>query len=129
MKDFLKNIAGLTTYADRIIIFAALLISLFVFLGMHNNNADNLKVLVEVNGVVYGEYSLEKDETINVNSDFGYNKIEIKEGIVYVSETSCPDKFEIGNKISSEGQAIVCLPNRMVVKIVGDENTVDGVTF
>lgn len=129
MKEFFKKIFGITTSIDKIIILIALAISLSVFLGICNNKSDNLKVVVEVNGIVYGQYNLENDESIIVKSDFGYNKIEIKQGYVYVSETSCPDKFELNNKISREGQAIVCLPNRMIIKIVGAENTVDGVTY
>ncbi len=57
--------------------------------------------------------------------------LQLKNNTVWVSETDCTDRTcqKIG-AISEAGQAIVCLPNRVVVKITGQTNLVpstDGI--
>ena len=56
----------------------------------------------------------------------------IKSGTAYISEASCPDKQCMKQgKISRAGEMLVCLPNRVVVKIVDskkDEPVIDGVS-
>ncbi len=57
--------------------------------------------------------------------------LQLKNNTVLVGETDCPDKTcqKIG-AISEVGQAIVCLPNRVVVKITGQNDpafSTDGI--
>ena len=52
----------------------------------------------------------------------GTNTLVIENGQVYISDASCPDKVCIyQGKISRPGEMIVCLPNLMIAKIVGEE--------
>ena len=48
-----------------------------------------------------------------------------------VTEASCPDKTDIqSGKITKPGQMIVCVPNRVTVRILGKNRvTVDKVTY
>ena len=70
------------------------------------------------------------DLTVNAeftieNSAGGYNRIQVEDGAVSVIEASCPDKVCIHQGAVSAGpQPIVCLPNKLVIKIItpsGDE--------
>ena len=84
--------------------------------------------MVEVDGRRYGEYSLqEKDgKTLEIMTEFGYNKIVIEKGSVHVSESSCPDGDEIAaGRIFKAGEMLVCLPNRLLIRITGEKD-VDG---
>ena len=88
-------------------------------------------VVVEVDGREYGRYSLnEKNgKTLDVRTQFGYNKIEIVSGRARVLEADCPDRLDVrAGWISSAGEMLVCLPNRLMVRIEG-EKEVDGVAY
>ena len=57
--------------------------------------------------------------------------LQLKNNTVWVNKTDCPDKTcqKIG-AISKAGQAIVCLPNRIVVKMTGQTDlapSADGI--
>ncbi|MCD7832372.1 MAG: NusG domain II-containing protein [Lachnospiraceae bacterium] len=85
-------------------------------------------VVVEVNGGTYGTYSLSKDQTIQINDT---NVLVIEDGEAYMTEASCPDGLCISQgHISAEGTMIVCLPNRVVVQVIGAdaEDGLDAVT-
>lgn len=58
-------------------------------------------------------------EFIITNDAGGYNTILVKNGAISVSEANCPDKYCIHQGAISGGpQPIVCLPNKLVIKIV-----------
>ncbi|MCC8066825.1 MAG: NusG domain II-containing protein [Clostridiales bacterium] len=81
---------------------------------------DGASVVVQVDGEVYGTYSLSKDQTIRINDT---NVLVISDGEAYMSEANCPDGLCISQgHISAEGTMIVCLPNRVVVQIVDTDD-------
>ena len=52
----------------------------------------------------------------------GGNRVVVAAGAAYMAEASCPDQVCVNQgQISREGEAIVCLPHRLVVEIVGGE--------
>ena len=59
----------------------------------------------------------------------GKISIEIDNGRARVSAADCPDQFCVRSGwISSPGQSIVCLPNRLTVRVLGADSAVDLVT-
>ena len=102
----------------------------------------NAKVIIESNGKAYAEYSLYTDTTVTVPApkqisldapeagddesasaryDY-YNVVTIKGGEVSVTEASCKNQVCVKHgSISHTGETIVCLPNRLVVRIVDPE--------
>lgn len=53
-----------------------------------------------------------------------YNLISVMGGMVVVEDADCKDQICVRHKpISSRGESIICLPHRLVVEIVGGENT------
>lgn len=70
---------------------------------------------ITVDGEVYGEYSLDKDQVIDIN---GGNVCEIKDGVVSMTEADCPDLICVHTAaIDARGGTIVCLPNKVVLSI------------
>lgn len=111
-----------------------LAIALVLFLVMHltRNEAGN-QIQITVDGVVYGTYSLEKNQVIEVKEEDFYNRIRIQDGAAYMKEANCPDGYcEEQGKISGRTQTIVCLPHKLVVEVldadgVEDDNAVEDV--
>ena len=56
----------------------------------------------------------------------GYNLITVKDGKIAVTEASCPDHYCMHRGYCNGGADIVCLPNRLVIRFVG-EQTIDAV--
>lgn len=63
--------------------------------------------------------------TIPIETQYGYNLIELGDNKVRVIEADCPDEIDVKQGyISGIGETIVCLPNKLVIEIKGmDENT------
>lgn len=63
----------------------------------------------------------EQEQIIEIGTDRGVNVIQIADGGVRMIEADCPDDLcmLMGFK-DRVGETIVCLPNRVLVEIIGD---------
>lgn len=86
-------------------------------------------IVVTVDGEIYGTYSLQEEQTICIETDYGKNIIEIKGEKAFMKEADCPDGLCIDqNEISFDKESIICLPNKVVVSVVSDtESELDGI--
>ena len=104
----------------------------------HGEAGSSAKVIIESGGDLYARYPLAEDRTVVVPApkqiaadapeadpnnaasaqyDY-YNVVVISSGTVSVTEASCKNQVCVKHgKISSPGESIVCLPNRLVVRI------------
>ena len=111
---------------DIIVIAAILFVSLLLVLGVYVTREEGNTAVVEIDGVTVGEYSLSVNGVFPLNG--GTNVLVIENGVAYLNYSSCPDHVcEKMGKIRYVGEAIICLPNRVAVKIVG--NGAGGVDF
>ncbi len=108
----------------EIILFAVIAAACIAFLAVrYLTREEGATVVVEVNGEEFGTYSLNKDQEIDIN---GTNVLIIADGGAFMSQADCPDKLCISQGvISSNGQMIICLPNRVFVQVI-DEQEDDG---
>ena len=127
----LKKILGdKKLIADIILIASVLLVGLSVFLIVNLTKEVGNYVRVSVDGRVVGEYSLSVDGEYSLNG--GTNVLVIKDGKAYFSYSNCPDKTCVngnsihGQKISFIGQRIDCLPNRVMVEVIGEGEEIIG---
>lgn len=115
--------------SDIILIGVLLIISLSVLLFVFLTREEGTIADVYVDGVKVAEYPLSIDGVYYINN--GSNVLVIEDGAAYMREANCPDKFSKNGcvntgKISYVGQTIVCLPNKIIVEIVGEgEGIVD----
>lgn len=121
------------TFADRIVGITLLIVSLLliIFQGYVTSGDGSKYIEISVDGELYGRYEFsDKEKTVDVITEFGENKIKIDNKAVWVEDASCPDKLDVKmGKIENKGQMIVCLPNRLMVKISGNNEKVDKVTY
>ena len=91
---------------------------------------DSAQVTVTVGGEVYGVYSLQHPQMIEVEDEMGYNRIIIEDGYVRMEEADCPDQYCVKHaRIHYNHETIVCLPHELVVEIDdGEDMGVDIVT-
>lgn len=100
------------------IIYISLLVLLILgFIGVlfFTTYKHSDKVIIEVAGEVYGEYSLYEDRRIEID-ELGHNVVVIEDGIVYMESADCPDQVCVEHyAIRSNLGTIVCLPNQVIV--------------
>lgn len=84
-------------------------------------------ITVTVNGKVFGTFSLEQDQEILIGKT---NQLVIEDGKADMIEADCPDQICVNHKaISKNKESIVCLPNKVIVEVVGgEEASLDAVT-
>jgi len=74
-------------------------------------------VVVTVDGEEYARLPLDEDTQLTITSKNGTNVLIIKDGEAYISEASCPDKICVSTGKADEVKSIVCLPNRVTVRV------------
>lgn len=84
-------------------------------------------VLITVDNEEIERLPLNKDTTITVKGLNGFeNVLVIKDGSAYVESATCPDKICVHKgKIRYNGEAIVCLPGRVVITVISNDEGVD----
>ena len=85
-------------------------------------DADTVQIFRD--GTLEMELPLHEDRTVAIGGEYE-NEIEIAGGAVAVVRSNCPgaDCVHTG-RITQAGRSIVCLPNRVEIRITG-ENAVD----
>ncbi|MFV0239492.1 MAG: NusG domain II-containing protein [Lacrimispora sphenoides] len=95
---------------------------LHMIIGGVGNYAD-----VTVNGQHYATLNLYENTEIVITGDKGYNILVIQDGEAYMKDADCPDKICVRQgHINKVNQTIVCLPNKVVVKIIGKNDDIDA---
>ena len=108
-------------FADIILICILLVLALSVFLVVELTRREGAYVVVSIDGGEVCRYALSEDGEFTLNG--GTNTLVISGGKAYISEADCPDGLCVSQgKISRTGQTVVCLPNRVMLRIVGAED-------
>ena len=88
--------------------------------------AEGSVVMIYQNGEVIREIPLGQDEEVIIDGAFT-NKVSIKDGKAAVIESNCPgNDCVLSGEIHESGRSIICLPNRVEIRIEG-ESEVDFV--
>lgn len=84
------------------------------------SSGSDLMVEVYQNGRLIRQIPLCENTTFTVTGVYE-NTILIKDSAVYVSEASCPGNDCVrSGRISRSGQSIICLPNKLEIRISGE---------
>ena len=73
-------------------------------------------------GQIVRTVDLRIDQSFTVESENGgYNVITVKDGKIGVTEASCPDHYCMMRGFCDSGTEIVCLPNRLTIRFLGEQ--------
>ncbi len=113
--------------ADLILIGGLLVVSVVLFFVLSRWSAHGGAVEVQVDGATVATLPLDTDTTYVIDgAGGGHNTLVIADGKATVTEATCPDGVCVRHRaIDRAGQSIICLPNKAVVRVVG-EPTVDA---
>ncbi len=82
-----------------------------------------LRAEVTIDGELVETLDLSKDQDVTIHgARGGTNRLIVKDGEIWCSDASCPDHVCIRQgRQSLDGGLIVCLPNLMIVQVIGKE--------
>ena len=110
------------TKFDIIIIFVLAVVTAFLFICTVNGGS-GYTVRITADGVT-SAYPLGENRVVAVESNNITLTVVISEGTVCITDSGCDDHIcELTGKISRAGQAIICAPGRVVVRIIGKNNS------
>lgn len=89
------------------------------------------KVEIYVDGTLKYIYPLQKEERdIFVDTVLGGVNVKFKDNMVRVISSNSPKKINVKRGwISSPGEVIIGIPDRLLIKIVGDKKDEDGLDY
>lgn len=123
------------TKGDKIIVgmvvVAVILAYLTFAVGISDEKAEGVEIFVA--GKLYASYDLNRLETeqlVEIKSQYGKNILKLTPDGVVMTDASCPDKKDVKDgMITRPGQMLICVPNRVSVRLVGNNLQVDKVTY
>ena len=66
------------------------------------------------------------DQEFEIATATGRNVVTVKDGKIAVTEADCPDHYCMDRGFCAGGTQIVCLPNRLVISFLAEQE-IDGV--
>lgn len=89
------------------------------------------KVEIYVDGTLKYIYPFQKEERdIFVDTVLGGVNVKFKDNMVRVTSSNSPKKINVKRGwISSPGEVIIGIPDRLLIKIVGDKKDEDGLDY
>ena len=84
---------------------------------------------VYVDGELYASYDLLYSQRYRIPVGDEYNEVLIEHGKIRVSSSSCRNQVCVNHApISKNGESIICLPHKLVIKIENKKETgLDGI--
>lgn len=97
----------------------ALAAGLSVFLGLQARGVQHTYVEIYHNGALVRELSLDTDQTFDLSGDY-VNTVTVENGRIAITASTCPGSDCVHSGWADRaGQAIICLPNRIEVRLIG----------
>ncbi len=125
------NRKEITTFCRGDAVTIALVIAsalgMILFLSLHSVTEENLHVQIWQNGEMIHEWPLNSDREFIVEGEY-HNTIVTLDGRAAITESNCPGEDCVHTGwISRNGRSIICLPNRVEIRIVGGDPGEDDV--
>ncbi len=124
-KDILKR----TTLGDKILV---ILLSVFTgvsFPLLYAHSKQGEWGIIEVNGKLVRKVPLYEKNSYMIKGYLYETPIEIKAGTIEIKDITCPNPLLHSGKISRTGEFRVCVHNRTVIRIEGeDSRDIDVIT-
>ena len=110
-----------------VLVLAVIASGAWIFLG--KSAAENPRVVIEVDGEVYASYDMDEVKGIVPIStpNGGENRLWVQEDLVFMDSANCPDQTCVKQGVIRDSTVpIVCLPHKVIVRIVGGESGLDA---
>lgn len=123
----IKDIKKGDIFLLAIFVAAALLIAFSPLLqnrGFSGKDSQPLVLKIRISGELYGTYDLNKNQSIQIQNQYGSNTLSIQNGTVSMTESDCRNQICVQTgPIEAPGQMIVCLPHGLIAEIIASSDS------
>ena len=111
------------TIGDKILVATLFIFNGWLFMNWGIGISEGDWVVVKVNQKEVARLSLETDQITHVKGPLGLTEVEVKKGQARIVRSPCKNKVCIkSGYIRYADRLAVCIPNRVVVRIVGESH-------
>ena len=124
----------MVTKRDIILIMILVIIALISFAVLHywGNGQERIAAEISVDGkpVHYvALQNMQQQKELSVQGPLGDTIVQVREGEARIIESPCPDKICVrAGWVKLAGQSAICVPNRIILRIVSEDNKVDSIS-
>ena len=125
-----SSILKIITPGDKILIVLIFAFGIVILVALKHLRQPGDAVIIEVKGQVVQRLDLNTSQEITINGAIGRTIVKIEGRAAQVIHSDCPEKICVKTgKITYVGEIIVCVPNKVVIKIIGKQkNSFDVIT-
>jgi len=136
LKQVAKPVTGKIKAGDIVLVLLVVsaAIASMVLVSRASAGERGSLAIIEVNGKEVRRLELSDKQgyrTLTVQGTLGDSTVAVENGKVWMAKSACRDRLCVGmGRIDSTGQSIVCLPNRVVIRITdgAKPGSVDAIT-
>ena len=116
------------TVAD-VVLVGVLAAALPILAGRPSRATGDLRAVVRAADGSEQVYDLRQDRDLEIPGPVGITLLRIQDGAVWVARAPCTRHLcqRMGH-LRRPGRSLVCIPNHLVVRVIGDSADVDAVT-
>lgn len=116
------------TIPDKLLIAFLAILTIFSY-SMASGGKQGEEIRIEVDGKQVGTYLLAKDSVVAVKGALGTSRIAVMGGKALFLSSPCRNKVCVHQgEIGKSGQMAACLPNKVVIRVLGGDGDYDAVT-
>jgi hypothetical protein len=120
-KETLSGLADVTTFADRLLFFLLVCLSVSGLFFIRSFFPSGSLVKIYADDKTAYVLPLGEDQVVTVEGPLGSSVVEVKDGKVHMKDSPCPRKICVNQGWTDRG-AITCLPNNVMIIVHGDEH-------
>jgi len=124
------DIRHILTVADRVLFIVLLFLCITSVWAVKHLRPQGKEVIVEFQSNIVYQGSLFTNKHLEIKGQIGITTVEIENAEVWVSHSDCPHQICVKTgKIDQAGDIIVCIPNKIVVRVKKrGQSTYDAIT-
>lgn len=124
MNDNLRLKPGVGDLLAALLVIA-LAVGLTVTLALRARGVEHTHAEIYQNGSLIQNVSLETDQTFDLSGDY-VNTVTVENGKIAIVSSTCPGSDCVHSGWAHRaGQAIICLPNRVEIRLIGTAGSGD----
>lgn len=115
---------------DFVIFAIILIIAIICLVPFISTQTDQLVCEISQDNKIIHKIILNKGykDKITIETQNGNSVICIEDNSVWFESSDCPDQVCVHTgKLTHAGQIAVCLPNKVIIKLIGQENQIDAI--
>ncbi|PLX79256.1 MAG: hypothetical protein C0615_02615 [Desulfuromonas sp.] len=119
----LRQIWARMTRLDRLIVVSVAFLCLLLFIGIGLSRPGET-VEVYRDGELVFRAPLQEERTVPLEGSLGTTSLMIEGGTARIVDSPCPYKVCVGmGAIDHSGEIIACVPNRLLVRVVSQDES------